>query len=135
MAITTADIAKHMDIMLAGMPTVNVVYTQGENEITLPAVLGRTSLTTADSEGVLVIVDTTDFIFRASDLQNLTPERDDFIMHLGVMYSVIQPIFRRSDPYGQTLRVFTKAVTKPEDQVFDPEGVGILDMSGNIVHV
>ncbi len=134
MAITTADIAKHMDIMLAGMPVVNVVYTQDDSQVTLPAILGRTSLTTVDSEGVLVIVDTTDFVFRQSDL-NLTPERDDSILHNGITYSVIQPIFRRSDPYGQTIRVFTKAITEVEDQIFDPSGTGVLDMSGNTVYV
>ena len=102
----------------------SAVYDRIGVQVTLSVTRGSTSYETFDDDGLSVRSRSTDFIFTAADLilsSNLTlPQRGDkLIMTLGASVSTYEVLdlgaaghYRPADPYGTTLRVHTKLISK-----------------------
>jgi hypothetical protein len=115
MGISLDEIASAFTIAQENLPVTNIVYTQGTTTLTAPAVLGKTTFQNQDASGVVVTTDSVDFIFRSTDLLGLQPKRGDTIVSVGETFTVIDPVYRRCDPYGIQTRVHTKKTTAQSD--------------------
>lgn len=87
-------------------------------QVQVAATVGRTTFEIDDGYGVVEKWESRDFLIAAADLvlgdATATPQRGDRIADGGKVYEVMAPgkedCFRKSDPYGVTLRIHTKQV-------------------------
>jgi len=99
---------------------VSITYIQDSNEIDLTAVVGMSKFSVSDVEGLLIELESKDFIFDAADLTangcQLTPQRKDIIEQtIGNdtwRYEVARPdggeqVYRVTDAGRRVVRVHT----------------------------
>jgi len=102
--------------------TVEVVYGQGAEQVTVSATIGRTLFELADQYGIVQKVESRDYLIQAADLilagGAVLPERGDRIRETQggttFVYEVMapgkEPHWRYSDPFRKLLRIHTKHV-------------------------
>jgi len=102
--------------------TRSVVYVRGAFSVEVPATVGRTMFEVDDGSGVLVRIESRDYLMLAEHLvlagQVTLPLRGDRIRETEgsqtFVYEVMapgkEPPWRYSDPYRKTLRIHTKQV-------------------------
>jgi len=98
-----------------------VVYSRGEDTVTLSATIGSTVFEQTDEYNVVERTESRDFLVRAVDLV-MVPERGDQVREtVGTqvfVYEVMapgsEPHYRYSDPNRATLRIHTKHVDTEE---------------------
>jgi hypothetical protein len=95
-----------------------VTYARGQVSVQLLAAVGQTVFEVDSGLPVAQRWESRDFLVAAADLvlggEPVEPQRGDRITDGGVVYEVLAPgnedCFRKSDPYGVTLRIHTKQV-------------------------
>ena len=102
--------------------TVDVVYEQDAQQVTVKATIGRTVFELDNGHGVLERTESRDFLILGADLElgglPVLPQRGDRIRETQgskvYVYEVMapgrEPAWRWSDPYRKTLRIHTKQV-------------------------
>jgi len=102
--------------------TRSVVYERGASSVAAPATVGRTVFEVDDGAGVLMRVESRDYLVLAAHLvldgQATVPQRGDRIRETEgtqtFVYEVMapgkEPPWRYSDPFRKTLRIHTKQV-------------------------
>lgn len=100
-----------------------VTYQRGIDSASLNATIGRTEFELTGDDGIIVRIESRDFLFPAADLvlagETVLPERGDQIHETDAggtfTYEVMapgdEPPWRYSDPYRKLLRVHTKLVS------------------------
>lgn len=92
-----------------------VTYARGASSLQIVATVGSTTFEVDDGT-VMQRWESRDYLVRAADLVlaggPIQPQRGDRITDGGVVYEVLAPAgqdcWRKSDPYGITLRIHTK---------------------------
>lgn len=99
-----------------------VTYQRGANSVDVKATIGRTIFEQADDFGVIQKTESRDFLVLAADLvlngERVLPKAGDRVREVQgdqvfiyeVMAPGMEPPFRYSDAYRQTLRIHTKHV-------------------------
>jgi hypothetical protein len=96
----------------------DVVYRRGSLSVELVAGLGRTTFDATDASGMVINVQSHDFIVSAAlivlDGVQVTPDVGDKIVVSSQIYEVMrfgtEQHYRQCDPYGHKLRIHTKYV-------------------------
>jgi hypothetical protein len=113
--------------------TTDVVYRRDDRSVCVRATIGRTEYQQDDGAGVIIRAESRDFLIRARDLVidglRVLPEAGDRIEETahGTMFvyevlpvGSLQPHYRYSDPYRQTLRIHTKLIGEEGGSVCQP---------------
>jgi len=103
--------------MIRGGIGESITYSRGDDEVTVTAVIGRSTYEVDSLDGVFTEIAAVDFLVKASDLvldsQEVQPARGDSITWGTRLFEVLGgavPPSHPSDPQGQTVRVHTKEV-------------------------
>jgi len=101
---------------------VAVSYSQGLTTIDdLTATPSQTTRLAIDDEGAETLVNSTDWLVLASDLEGLSPNRhdiieytdDDDVVHTYEVLPIVgEDVFHRADPLGVILRIHSKLVSQ-----------------------
>ena len=93
--------------------TTTVTYQYGSTSIDVPATVGRSQFELVDSGGVVLRVETRDYLISAAAL-GVEPKAGHRITDSGHVYEVAElpgePAWRWSDPLHQAYRIHTKEV-------------------------
>jgi len=104
--------------------TVDVVYDQAGQQVSVPATIGRTIFEQTDSFGVVQKFESRDYLIQTSQLvwagNEVLPKRGDRILETPgsttFVYEVMapgkEPHYRYSDPFRKLLRIHTKLVER-----------------------
>lgn len=95
-----------------------ILYRRGDNSVTITATFGRSQMLVETAEAVRTLHTDRDFLFPAADLvlggQAAKPQKGDLIEAGAETYEVLpldgEQCFRRPDPAGTMIRVFTKRI-------------------------
>lgn len=96
---------------------VAVTYTRGASSKSVTATLGVSDWNVTDAQGLMLRVETRDFLIQASDLSGTfgDPQRGDTIAFSGWLYEVHPagpdlPLFQHSGSVKNQLRIHTKQI-------------------------
>lgn len=98
--------------------TTEVIYSRGDESVTLLATVGKTLFRGEDQYGRLMYTHSRDYLLRATDLvfgeSQVIPELGDRITDGESTYEVLapngEPHWRWSDPHQGTIRIHTKEI-------------------------
>jgi hypothetical protein len=99
----------------------DVAYSRGSQSATIPATRSSSTFDVTDEQGVLVRVESVDFLVEFDDMQlddvPTEPQRGDRITDQGVVFEALppapnMPVWEWTNPHRTGYRVHTKPVAK-----------------------